>query len=981
MASIAQLIRRRRARKARLQAARRRSQTWMLFVVAVLLLAIIGPAVTGLGSAAFLYLRATADMPTPLETINLDPIIGATELYDRSGAVLLYAVQDPLGDRRTWLELDDLPPYVISATLLAEDPDFLEVTRFDPARTLGRLWGYIIGNPIRRDATLTGRLVRNVLLPRMVHMGLDRSLLEIALVSEVNRLYSPEEVLAWHLNTNYYGSDAYGIEAAAQVYLGKSARDLTVDEAALLAAIPTAPRFNPFDDPTAAYGRQTDLLRQMLAAGAITQAQFDEAIAILTPLAPDLATPPQFAPEFSLYARRQTEEILDSLGMDGARLVSRGGLRVTTTLDMDLYEQSECALRVQLARLGGTTEGDTTLRGFSCVSKSYLPFFIDPTSPQPPDSGQVLILDVHSGEILTMIGAVTVAEHQPGPTLQPFVYFEGFRLEPHYTPASMVLDIPLSFPGPAEGLIYTPTNPDGEFLGPVNLRDAMGAWRVPPAAEVANAHGINNIAISARLIGLSSLDDDRYDLSILQRGGAVSVLDVAYAYNVLASLGEMPGFPAEATLPGQRSRNPIAVLKIEDANGNVLWEYDDATISLSRSKIFEPGLGYLIADILSDTSTRRPVLGDDNVFELSRPAAVVNGLTADFADDWTVGYTPQRVVAVHLSRTDGQPLSLDPYGERGAASVWRAVMEYAHDRDNLPRAEWQRPPDVQTFVVCERSGLLPGPDSRCPTYAEIFLQSVPPHEQDTYWQVYKVNSQTGQLASVNTPAALVVERLYFIPPPTAQDWWVANGQPLPPKEYDTVSVPEVLNPVQILQPSNLSYVGGVVDIRGSLDPTEMAFFQLSYGEGVNPDRWFDIGGQQTVYEPGTSLAQWDTSGLDGFYTLRLSVELRDGSVQNAFTQVTVDNIAPTITLDAGGTTFRWPETEAITLQAIVSDNLGIERVDFYVNGQFIGEDREWPYSFDWEIERPGIEVFSAVAYDQVGNQAEAQLNIEITRGS
>src|SRR3990172_6809084 len=156
-------------------------------------------------------------------------------------------------------------------------------------------------------------------------------------------------------------------------------------------------------------------------------------------------------------------------------------------------------------------------------------------------------------------------------------------------------------------------------------------------------------------------------------------------------MGGTPGAAVPQQTSGLRQRDPVAVLRIEDSSGQVLWEYDDTQIALSRSKIFAPGLGYLINDILSDRPPRWPVLGENNVLDLSRPAAVENGLTGDRMDDWTIGYTPQLVTGVHLGRGDRQTLSLDPFGLNGAAHVWHAVMEYAHDRDGLTARERQRP--------------------------------------------------------------------------------------------------------------------------------------------------------------------------------------------------------------------------------------------------------------------------------------------------
>ena len=952
-----------------------------------MLVLVVLPASILLGGAAIMYSRATENLPDPQATIYLDPIVGPTELYDRSGAALLFSVQDPLGDQRQWIPLESLPPYLVDATLLMEDPNFLTRPQAGLVQGMAKLWQNYVDGPLPIDPTLTGRLVRNAIAPPGETPGPVEREREIALVTEVNRRHSPETILEWHLNTNFYGNEAYGIEAAAQVYLGKSAVDLSLDEAALLAAIPSAPQYNPLDNEAAARGRQDDALRALLQAEKIDSQQYDFGVSTLTPIQVAGGQVPTVAPEFAVYARRQAKNILDDLGHDGARLISRGGLKIITTLDLDLYYQSECALRIQLARLSGDGVPQETLDGRNCESAVYLPQFNAVTLENPPNEGGLVVIDARTAEIKSMIGPVNAVAYQPGPVLQPFVYFEGFRTGD--TPAEMVLDIPKPFPGAVEGLIYTPANPDGNFRGPINLREAMSTSLLPPAVQIANEKRIDNILGRAHLLGLNSLDENaRYDLSLLERGGQVSALDVTYAYSVLATMGEMRGVQVQPIARNYRGRDPVAVLRIEDANGEVLWEYGgstyepDCAVAPNCTFIFDDELGYLVNDVLADQVTRAQVLGENQVrvLDLGRPAAVVNGLTSNQRDSWTVGYTPQIVTGVHLGRSDNGGMTLDSLGLQGAAPVWRAVMDYVHNRDNLEIENWTRPENIVELLVCERSGLLP--NGVCPTRREVFINAIQPNRVDTYWQSFDINSQTNQLATVNTPAGLRSERIYFVPPPDARDWWEANNQPLPPTEYDTVSRPELLGAAALLQPAPFAYVGGVVDIRGSMDDSNMQYYQLAYGQGLNPEQWIQIGGQQRVFTRGASLGTWDTTGLDGLYSLRLTVVINDNSLETDVRQVTVDNQPPIVTLSAGDvaqTVFRWPTDRTITLNAEVVDNLAIDLVEFYYNGQFIGTDEEWPYGFEWEITRVGTETFSAVAFDAVGNQANTDLTVEVVR--
>lgn len=993
MATVTQIIQRRRRREERRHAIQTRNRWWFVIGLALFSLLVIAPVSIVAGGGGVMYWRATRDLPQPLDTIAINASTGATQLFDRSGETLLFAVQDPLGDQRAWIDLDSLPPYLIDATLVMEDPFFLETAKPGLAQAMTRLWQNAIYGPLAADPSLTGRLVRNALAqPGEFPSAWDRER-EIALVAEVNRRYSPQEILEWHLNTNYYGNEAYGIEAAARVYLGKSASDLTLDEAALLAAIPSAPQYNPFDNEIAARGRQDDALRALQQSNKITLLDYDLAVSTLTPIQTTGGQTPEIAPDFAFFARRQAKEILDeTLGRDSSRLFSRGGLRIITTLDLDLYYQSECALRTHLLRLSGNTSSQPALDGQPCQSAAYLPPTSLSASTLPPDTGTLAVIDVYTGEIKSMVGPANAAIYQPGPALYPFVYFTGF-LSARVNPASMVQDIPKPFPGAVEGLIYTPANPDGQFRGPINLRDAMSAWLLAPAVDVANRFRLDSVLQYAHRIGLNSLNQNtRYDLSLLERGGEVSVLDVAYAYSVLASMGEMRGIDTEPVALNYRVRNPVAVLRIEDGAGNILWEYsgdqyepDCAVAAATCTPVFEKPLGYLINDILADQPARLRVIGDsvNAALDVSRPAAVVNGKTADNRDSWTIGYTPQTVVSVRLGRQDSGEMTLDPFALQGAAPVWQAITEYAHTRDSLPALDWTRPENITQAVVCERSGLLP--NGVCPVRNEIFIRGTgfEPYEVDTFWQEYDINTQTEQLATVNTPEGLRSRRVYFVPPEDALDWWTANNQPLPPREYDSVSRPELLGTAAILQPAPFAYVGGVVDVRGSMDDSNMQFYQLAYGQGLNPSTWTQIGEQQAQFTRGASLGAWDTNGLDGLYSLRLTVVLNDNKIDSDVRQVTVDNLAPTITLTAGetGKIYRWPEELTIELTADVVDNLAIDHVEFYHNGEFIGTDPEWPYGFSWDIAGAGSETFSAVAFDAVGNQANSEITVEVIRSS
>jgi membrane carboxypeptidase/penicillin-binding protein len=998
MSQAAIIIRRRRRRLARRAASAHQRRLWTGFFAALLLIGVVLPSGIVLGGTALIYSDSAALLPAP-PSAPLSMSGGAARFYDASGTIEVYMARDPLGERRAWVTLEALPAYVVDATLIVEDPDFWSATRSDAFDLLVRLWrSLLIGAP-PPDPSITGRLVRNVAAAglnspfaqttrawwaALLDRRTESAVREIALVAEANRRYTPAEILEWHLNTNDYGSEAYGIEAAAQIYFGKPAAALTLDEAALLASIPTAPQYNPFDNPAAAQARGRDALRALYAAGLIGQADYESALARQTPIQPG-GLRPEIAPDYILYARRQAEAILSDLGYDGAAAIARGGLRIVTALDLDLQRASECILAAHLARLSRAPDPP------NCPAAAYLP----PLEPfqaaaapigaaLPPDTGTLAIIDARTGALRSMVGAAGAAAHQPGITLQPFVYLEGFS--EGLTAASMVLDIPLQFPGARDGLIYTPSNVDGLYRGPINLRDAMGAGLLPPAAAIAHRQGMSSVIETAHLLGVNGLTDGIGDLMLLERGGRVSVLDIATAYSVFAGMGRLRGAPIEPIGRGFRGRDPAAVIRIETADGAPIWAYDLDDAAQCRTLSFctnllQDGLAYLINDILSDQTTRWTTLGQGSPLELTRPAAVVSGVTSDRVDNWTVGYTPQLVTAVHLGRTDGAPLALDRYGVSGAAAVWRAVMEYAHARDGLPAAGWARPPSIVESFVCERSGMYP--NAICPIRQEIFIDGTQPRPSmvDTYWQEHEINRQTRLLATASTPPELRVTARYFVPPPEALAWWRQTGQPLPPTEIDTLTSAGALDATRITAPAPFSYVGGVVQVLGAVDLVNLQFFQLAYGAGLNPAAWTNLSGQQTRFQPGVPLAVWDTTGLDGLYSLRLTLVRMDNSVERRIVQVTVDNQPPQVSLntDPPARLYRFPDDSRIALIAEARDNLAVDRVEFYHAGALLGADETAPYGFTYPISGVGRHEFRAVAFDAVGNQAESLLTVEVIR--
>jgi membrane peptidoglycan carboxypeptidase len=979
---------------------RRGSLRWVR-VVGVLLVA--GLAVSalsvmaGVGALVGVYAYFAQDLPDPEAIATVQEDFKTTRIFDQTGLVVLQDVIDPFGGDRQWVTLAEIPDYLEWATIAIEDATFYENPGFDLWGMGRALWNNLRGGHIQGASTITQQLVRSALFDPEVRteISMERKIREVILATEISRLYSKPQILEWYLNTNFYGNLAYGVEAAAQVYFGKSARELTPAEATLLTAIPQSPGQNPLDDPEATKLRQLIVLDAMVEQGYISRREASEVATESVEVRPLDQRYDIVSPHFTLYARHQAERILDDLGYNGARLVSRGGLRIYTTLDVDLQYQAECVARTHIARLSGAdpTLVTTATNGALCPAAGLL--------PTPPESqlgwdheisnAAVVVLNAQTGEILAMVGSLdyhdeTIAGafnaalgyRQPGSAFKPFTYVTAFAQG--YTPATMVLDVRTGFPQGGSLPDYVPENYDRRFHGPVSVRAALANSYNVPAVQVTRWVGVDEVIRTAHRMGINSLNQDlnHYGLSLTLGGGEVNLLDLSYAYSVFANNGRMYGMPVpdRDRRPGYRILDPVAIKRIEmdDPLGGapvVLWQYGQEQDTYSSHVVLAEPLAYLTNDILADTEARWPAMGRSNVLELSRPAAAKTGTTNDFVDSWAVGYTPQRVVGVWVGNSDATPM-VNTSGLIGAAPIWHAVMEYAH-RD-LPVQRWERPPGIREVVVCEISGLLP--TEYCPTRKEIFIAGTEPTQVDNMFRPFQINNTNGLLATVYTDPALVEERVFPIFPPEAADWVHENNIAQPPTEYDVTNIPtttDLFGEVTIIDPSPFSYVRSVVTIIGNARNRSFSSYRLSYGQGINPTEWFQIGQNQYRQRENEVLGQWDTTALDGLYSLRLTVIRTNSSVIDFVVPVTVDNQAPTVSLiyPEDGQTYQFPEDEFITLQPRATDNVSMDRVEVFMDSERIATTTVPPFSERWIITSTGEHIFWAVAYDAAGNSRES----------
>jgi penicillin-binding protein 1C len=885
----------------------------------------------GAASAVAIYNYYAQDLPAPGEIVTqTQQQFKTTRIYDRTGQVLLYEIIDPQGGNRTVVPLERMPAHLKNATVALEDRNFWTNPGFDWYGIARAAYTTIRGEQVQGASTITQQLVKNVLIPpseRMVRDPLsivtyNRKAKELILSTEIARRYDKKQILEWYLNANNYGNLAYGVEAAAETYFGKHVQDLDLAECATLAAIPQYPVLNPIDDPAAALERRNIVIDQMFLQGYITQ---EEAIAAKS--AKMRVTPKRFdirAPHFVFYVRRQLE---DKYGSD---VLYRGGLNVYTTLDYNVQQTAEQITRDQVNKL------QAEKRNVSNAS--------------------VVVIRPSTGEIVAMVGSadyfnqdidgqvnIAISPRQPGSAFKIFNYLTAFAQG--YTAATMLMDVRTVFddsPNPP----YVPENYTRKYSGPVRLRTALGSSFNIPAVKLLQLVGVKNVVNTAHRLGINTLNREKYGLALTLGGGETTLLDMTYANSVLANQGMMAGVPvpADQIKPGYRTLDPVAILKVVDSNNQTLYEFKQP----EKQQIVTPQLSYLMSDILSDNTARTPAFGSNSVLKLSRPAAVKTGTTSDWRDNWTVGYTPDYAVGVWVGNADNSEME-HISGVTGAGPIWHDVMEKIHQ--TIPVHPFVEPPGMVRVEVCATSGLLPTP--YCPERVkELFIAGTEPKAYDNIWQAFRIYKPTGKLATVYCPPDQVEDKVFPIYPPEAADWVRENNIPQPPSEYETsCRSPAQGGDVAITAPAPYSAVRGVVTIVGNARVDNLDTYRLAFGKGIDPTQWTQIGSDHHERVDNGFLEQWDTSGLDGLYTLKLTVVDRAGRPREAATQVIVDNQPPTVKIihPDNGDIYSPEKDEWVSIGVDAVDNASMGRVEFYVDGAYIGASTVAPFNKKWTI--------------------------------
>jgi membrane peptidoglycan carboxypeptidase len=922
-----QLVRLRQNRRERsYKSSVNRIRRLVLVVIAIVLSQIavlIGITVASAATIYGYFINNTFNLPDPSQITQVEENFQTTKMFDRNGK-LIYEVIDPYAGDRQWVSFRDISPLLACATVSIEDKTFYENPGFD-MRGIGRAFiSNLRGDAVQGGSGITQQLIKNVIISpeeRYVQ-SYDRKLKEIILASEVSRRYSKNQILEWYLNTNNYGSLAYGVEAASRVYFGKSAKEVTLAEAAMLAAIPQYPRLNPFDNPVLAKDRQELVLDQMLDRLheqnlSCAQVSADDILAAKNEslrFANRQGRFNIFAPHFTVYARDAVVDLLaDHLRIseqEATDMVYRRGLRIKTSLDFTLDEEIRKIANEKIARLQAEKKN--------------------------VNNAAVVVIDAVTGELVSMVGSLdyyndkidgkyNVAQglRQPGSSFKPITYLELMR-QGAATPSTMFWDVRTTF---ATGErppfhAFAPKNYDDRFHGPVRMRTALANSYNIPAVKALQMAGIPSVLRLAHIMGINDLDAglERYGLSLTLGGGEVRLLDMTYLYSTIANGGSMVGAPRPLPLQrrGYRKLDPAVILEITDANGRQIYSYNPTRVpNLFGSNSAQ--LAYQMTSMLADNEARVPAFGRGNILELRRrrPAAVKTGTTNDNRDNWTIGYTPQYVVGVWVGNTDSTPMDKNVSGITGAAPIWNDVMELLHA--DLALENFERPPGIVEQYVCDIDGMLPG-NTGCPPVKEYFIRGMEPNRTTSMVESVPFDRVTGRPATYETPLDQIEYRAVYRFPDEALEWFRSQGRDVRdlfpqfttrdvlegrsnPSTQTSILVPGFPNSQGAIKPNangpgnvfiafptndaNVSDVAsrGVIPIMGSVWGIDFAYYRVLISQG-NSNNWQSLSPDIGTAIPNGTLATWYSATYpEGTYYIKVQRYDKSGTFSESITRV------------------------------------------------------------------------------------------------
>ncbi len=642
--------------------------------------------ISTLSSGYGIYLFIFKDLPQPNQ-LTQDAQIVTTKILSRDGEVLYKIYKD---ENRTLVKLDDIPQYLIDATIATEDKDFYYHRGFSISGIIRAAIANGHSNDIAQGgSTITQQLIKNRLLSR--ERTIQRKLKELVLAILVETEFSKNEILEMYLNQVPYGGSAYGVEEAAQRYFGKSVTQLNLAESTMLAGLPAAPSvYSPFGTtPELSKQRQKDVLQRMVENEYITQNQASAAYNQSLDFQHDSTN--ILAPHFVFYIRKLLAE------QYGETAINQGGLEVTTTLSLELQQAAQKIVTNEINRL----------------KQLHI------------NNGAALVTNPKTGEILAMVGSkdyfdfehdgqvnVTLRPRQPGSSIKPLTY--AIALENGKSPSSIIDDSPITYQTLGSPP-YSPKNYDDKFHGKVTLRESLASSYNVPAVKTLAEVGVSNMLDKAKLMGIDTWQDrSRFGLSLTLGGGEVLMTDMAELYSTFANQGQTT------------SLNPI--LEIKNYKGETLYRNTCVLDhkGCQQNKTLSPKVAYQISDILADNRARTPAFGPRSVLYIPhQQVAVKTGTTNNLRDNWTIGYTTQYLTAVWVGNNDNTPMSYVASGVTGASPIWNKIMRLLLDEDQ-PHV-FPTPAGLIKLKICATTGTLPC--TGCPNIKEeLFVPGTEPQQ-------------------------------------------------------------------------------------------------------------------------------------------------------------------------------------------------------------------------------------------------------------
>ncbi|RJR16568.1 penicillin-binding protein [Candidatus Microgenomates bacterium] len=662
--------------------------------------------VIGIVGAGTLFAWYAKDLPRPDRVRRTEGL--STIIYDRNEKPIYDIYRD---ENRIPVSFDEIPQMLKDATVSVEDKEFYTHEGYSTMGMLRSIVQIAVYRNLQGGSTLTQQLVKNVLLTQ--ERTVPRKIKEFILAIQIERNYTKDEILQMYLNESPYGGTTYGIEAAAQYYFDKKAQDLTPIESIILAGFPQSPSsYSPFTGGPDAYRwRSEQVIRRLREDGKITKEEEEE-------FKTQLDTVEFSGGENGFEAAHFVNYIKELLVQQFDReTVEEGGLRVVTTLDLDLQKEAEEIVKEEVEKVENLKVSN----------------------------GAAVILDPNTGEILALVGSkdyeasdsagakfnvVTQALRQPGSALKPITYAQAFK--EGYTPSSIIMDVETEFPGGDGQPPYKPKNYDLKWRGPVQMRYALANSINMSAVKTVALVGVEDMLQLSYDMGLSTLEPtkenmSRFGLSVTLGGGEVHLLDLTQSYGVFAT--------------GGIRQEPVAILKVTDQKGKTLFEYKKP----QGRRVLGEDVAYLITNILSDNQARGLVFGPNSYLNIpGRHVFVKTGTTDDKRDNWTVGGSVDRVVGVWVGNNDNSPMNEKlASGVTGAAPIWNRLIKAAiAETSDQP---FKKPDNIVEMEIDAFGGGLPR--SEFPTRKEVFIKGTEPTGLSPVYKKLKISKSTGKLAN------------------------------------------------------------------------------------------------------------------------------------------------------------------------------------------------------------------------------------------